>query len=328
MSVPEPSSPRWLRRVGRLGLTVAFAALVAVAGWVVWARLADPLGSLPVDPTAAVVVEAERRIEPASAISEPREVRRLVLRSTVLGDIRVALSLPTPLPDRAMPVLVLLGGHRTGRDSVAYVPRPGHNVLVGYDYPFDRHLKLRWSLLPELPRLRRRLLDVPGQVAALIAWLRTQAWADRDRISLLGFSLGALYLPAVHRVAGRQGLLLGPAVIAYGGADLPTLVRNRLAHEPAWRGILAAGLVGLMLRPLEPAQHLPHLDGEFLLLGSADADKFIPPESAALLQRLTPEPKTVVRLEGGHIGGRRTALTHAIVAAARAWLAARRAIDP
>jgi hypothetical protein len=328
MTSPEPKRRRATRRAGGLGLGVGLAILAAAAVWIGWIGLADPLGALPSDPAELVVVDADERIETATADGEPREVRRLLLRSALLGEVGVAVSLPTPMPDAPMPVLVLLGGHRTGRDSIAYVPRPGRNVLVGYDYPIDRHLKLRWSLLPELPRLRRRLLSVPGQVAGLIAWLGNQDWADRERISLLGFSLGALYLPAVHRVAGRQGLALGPAIIAYGGADLPALVRNRLAHEPVWRRGVAAWLVGLLLRPLEPAEHLPHLDGEFLLLGSADADRFIPPHSAALLQRLTPAPKTVITLEGGHIGGRRTALTESIVAAARAWLAARGAINP
>jgi len=71
---------------------------------------------------------------------------------------------------------------------------------------------------------------------------------------------------------------------------------------------------------------LPHLDGEFLLLSSADADKFIPPSSSALLRELLPEPKTVMSLKGGHIGGRNSDLARRMVDTARTWLVARKKV--
>ena len=63
------------------------------------------------------------------------------------------------------------------------------------------------------------------------------------------------------------------------------------------------------------------------LVSGAD-DSLIPEASARLMEELTPEPKTVIRLEGGHIRGGRTELARTIVAISRGWLLERGAINP
>ncbi len=84
------------------------------------------------------------------------------------------------------------------------------------------------------------------------------------------------YLPAVHRLARDHDLPLGPAIMAYGGAD----------------------------------------------------DSLNPEASARLMQEFTPQPKTVIRLEGGHIRGGKTELAKTIVAISQGWLLERGAINP
>jgi dipeptidyl aminopeptidase/acylaminoacyl peptidase len=43
-------------------------------------------------------------------------------------------------------------------------------------------------------------LAITAQVNSALSWLIAQPWADRQRISLLGFSLGALAAPAIEDV--------------------------------------------------------------------------------------------------------------------------------
>jgi pimeloyl-ACP methyl ester carboxylesterase len=89
----------------------------------------------------------------------------------------------------------------------------------------------------------------------------------------------------------------------------------------------AAGLGSLGLRALEPAFHLPHLAGEFLLINGRD-DPRIPASSAAGLHRLTPQPKEVRFLSAGHFDAGDQALLDEILALCRAWLARRGGLDP
>lgn len=311
----------------RVWFGVILALFALPAAGIGWLYMQDPLDALPWTREPLQVVHKAAEVTTPAADGELREIRQLTMRGDGLGEINISISLPAAATDEKLPVLIILGGLRTGRNSIAYVPKPGRNVLVGFDYPIQKRIKLRLSLLPSLPTLRRQLLRVPGQVAALTEWLGAQAWVDAQRISLLGFSLGALYLPAVHRATARQGIKPGPTIIAYGGADLGVLVHNRMNSKPAWMRLLATGIVDSLLRPLEPAAHLPHLRGEFLLLGSSDADKFIPASSSALLHELTPEPKTIIALEGGHVGGRQAELTRLILEATGDWLEARGAVN-
>jgi fermentation-respiration switch protein FrsA (DUF1100 family) len=77
---------------------------------------------------------------------------------------------------------------------------------------------------------------------------------------------------------------------------------------------------------LSPHAISPHLQGEFLLIHATN-DPFISPASATLMDRLTPEPKTVVTLPGGHVLPGDPAGIDAMSITARQWLAAIRAVN-
>ncbi len=316
---------KFLKRCA-LTLLGAFVALVCVSGgWLAWQLMRDPLAAFPREPAGLRII-SEERFAPADS-SDVRQYRKLVFASTEGERVRITVNLPAHGPARPLPVLILLGGLRTGQNNVKYVPQPGDNVIIGYEYPIEKKIRLGPAIVWKAAALRRAMLQVPGQVTAIIRWTRSQPWADPERISVLGFSLGALYLPAVHRLARDRDLPLGPAIMAYGGADIAALLSHRLNEGPQWSRDLIAALAAVLLRPVEPALHLPWLRGEFLLISGAD-DSLIPEASARLMQELTPEPKTVIRLEGGHIDGGKSELARTIVAISRGWLVERGAINP
>jgi predicted esterase len=74
------------------------------------------------------------------------------------------------------------------------------------------------------PNLYHRVMTIPGQVASALRWLIEQSWADAERHSLLGFSQGALAVPAVQDLAAPDGIRIGWIIIAYGGAPLGALL--------------------------------------------------------------------------------------------------------
>lgn len=260
--------------------------------------------------------------------TDGRQWRRVRLQVDGHASVELQVSLPDPLPDESLPVVFVLGGLNTGAHSVRHLPEAGSNVLVGYDWPIPRRVPCGITALWMLPAVWHRILFVPGEVYLTLGWIAAQPWADRERISLVGLSLGALAAPGVQRVAAAEGVEITWTVLGYGGAPLGVL----LAHHPRvlsdWlRPLLRAG-ADLLVRPLEPSQHLPFLKGIFLVLGGTD-DAFIPEQAARRFAALTPEPKAVYWIEGTHIGvgGDQDALLAEVIGKILQWLREQEAVE-
>ena len=82
-----------------------------------------------------------------------------------------------------------------------------------------------------------------------------------------------------------------------------------------------------MLKPLEPATHLSEISGPFLLINGR-GDERLPAASVNLLHKLTPEPKTVINVDGPHIDGNRPEIIENTVRLARVWLVSKGALNP
>jgi pimeloyl-ACP methyl ester carboxylesterase len=308
------------RAVSLLLVAVLLGALAAAA----WLRWRDPLAALPTDPAADLVL-VEERLERW----EGRLLRHLTFRGDALGTIRIAVSLPDPPPAARLPVMIVVAGLATGADNVRVLAEAGPNAVIGFDWPIPRRIPRGGELARRLPELYDAVLSAPGQVDAIVAWATRQPWAEPERISLLGFSLGALVGPAAQRLVEERGGTIGWTVLAYGGAPIGALIEEEPRLRPAWLRPVFGSALNLVLRPVEPSIHLPNLSGPFLLLGGRD-DRLIPREAAERMRALTPPPSTVVLIEGGHIGigERYQDLLDRVVAITRDWLVEQGAIEP
>ncbi len=258
-----------------------------------------------------------------------RLIQQYTIEDSALGRIGLVVSLPDPLPDRPLPILVVLGGLGTGLKNIRYVPPAGDNVVVGYDWPIPRKLPRGIDLFWQAPGLYDRVFRVPGQIATVVEWVAGQPWAERERISLLGFSLGAVAVPAAQRLLELRGLRVGWTVLAYGGANVANFLEHHPKIRPDWARPVIGWLAERLFRPLDPAEHLPHLSGRFLVIGGTD-DGLIPKHSAQLMQDLVPEPKTVLLLNGQHmgVGKAQTALLSQILQVTEDWLVDQGAVNP
>ena len=315
----------------RRGAVIAVSVLLTltvVAAVVAWLRLQDPLAALPRDAPGAVRLIEERR-----ELWEGRMLLHVVLRGAAVGDVRLVVSLPDPIPPEPLPLIVVLGGLDGGTRSIRRISEvigdPGPNAFLAYDWPLPPEEPSLLEIALHLLQLRRNVLSVPGQVDALLAWATRQPWADPDRVSLLGFSLGAFVAPAAQRVSQARGSAVQWTIIAYGGAPIGAVIAAHPAVKPAWIGGLLGAGADLLLRPVEPGEHLPHLRGRFLVL-RAGRDRLIAPAAADRLSELTPEPRTVVVIEGDHMGlgpGKKK-LLEKVVTISRAWMIEQGAIRP
>ena len=295
--------------LGFFGLLLAGAVTLAF-----WAGGRDPLASLP--PPEHGLTAART----ALAAPNHRQVFQITLHGNTLGDISFTLSLPDPLPPEKLPVVMVLGGLVTGQDSIRHIKDAGDNALVGYDWP--KPLRRRGPVLMlKGPAIYHSVMTVPGQAASALHWLMEQPWADGQRLSLLGFSLGALAVPALQDLAAQDGTPIGWTIIAYGGAPLGAVLAANPHLKPRWLRRALAPLLDLALHPLEPTLHLPRLSGKFLVLEGRD-DRLVPAAARNRLRAAVPEPKTVISFEGTHmgVGPDKMALLQKIVAASKTWL--------
>ncbi|MDP9128501.1 MAG: hypothetical protein M3N08_09620, partial [Pseudomonadota bacterium] len=119
-------------------------------------------------------------------------IEHITLFGDELGSIGIAISIPDPVPRQRLPVIMILGGLDTAEHTLANVPNPGNNIIVSYDWPMPLHPPSGLGFLWALPSLYKKIMLAPAQIAAALDWVAAQPWADESRMSILGFSLGAL----------------------------------------------------------------------------------------------------------------------------------------
>lgn len=305
-----------------LGGALLVAAVVALwlAIWSPDAQIRDPL---------PLYRQASATITPDA--TGKRDIQDIRLVDPDNRPVTFSVSLPkghfADDTSEKFPSLVVISGFRSAHQNLERIPEPGPNAIISYDYPYDSQEWKEASFVGRALIARRIAYRLPNDVAGLMAWVRRQPWADANRISLAGVSLGAVALPVIRRRASATGQTGGPSVIAYGGVDLQALAAANLKISPGWLREIAAWFVWLMLKPLEPESHLQEISGPFLII-NGKADERLPTESVARLQALAPEPKTILNVDGAHIDGKRPEIIENTVRLARIWLVSQGALNP
>jgi dienelactone hydrolase len=327
--LPPPNTAESMRIFRVLAIAVLGLSALLVLGYSVWSaqeRARDPLAAIH-RPAGEVRTLLDSTYAGLTAGGEPRVFRDLVLETAGAGTVRVTTSRPALDPGTPLPLVFVLAGLRTGRESLAYLDQHGPNLLVGYEYPYDQRTFKEGRRVAQVPAVRQAVLDVPAQVTLVADLLRGEGSVDPGRTALLGFSLGALFVPAVQRVAAEEGRPFHAVILAYGGADISSLLHANLRVRPRAlrRGLIATGAT--LVHPMEAAHHLPRVPGQFLLIRGED-DHQIPIAAAERMAELTPYPKEVVVLAAGHMGPRDLELTARVVTISQDWLVRTGVIEP
>lgn len=234
-------------------------------------------------------------------------------RLHIQGNLRVPSSDGGPYP-----VLLILGGLRTGRETLAYLGPSEGVILAAIDYPYEgpRHRLSKWEIVPNLPAMRRALLDTPPAAMLVVDYLLRRPDVDPERIVLVGGSLGALFAPAV-----ALDERISAVALVLGGADLQGLARANL-KAPAHLRPLALWLVSVLAGPVEPARHVGRIAPRPLLMINATEDAAIPTRKARLLHEAAGEPKSVRWISAGHVNVRDLEFGRLVVRELVDWLVA------
>ncbi|MEX0961833.1 MAG: hypothetical protein WDZ28_03135 [Simkaniaceae bacterium] len=239
----------------------------------------------------------------------------LVLDSKA-GSIRITLS--RPKKGKVSSCLFVVAGLETGRKSLQLIPDHGDNLLISFEYPaVIKNIKKK-SVLFYLPSIREACLRVPSQINGVLRYIQEKGYCDSTPPSMIAVSFGCAFLPAALHLGQTQDLEYGPTVFGYGGAGIKC-VFQAITPGPNWFKKMV-GLSGAkFFHPLEPELHLPYIHGKFLVVNGTE-DRLIPNKCALNLQRLVPEPKSIINLKTEHLQPDNTELMIHIINISRSWL--------
>ena len=172
-----------------------------------------------------------------------------VLADTLLlssGGLRIRLRtlLPPEVANGRIPVVLLIGGHRTGRYAVDLVDDPRGIAYVAIDYPYEGEHSLSGALqiLGAVPDIQEAFLDTPPALMLAMDWLSGQPWFDANRAEIAGVSLGVPFAA----VAGGLDTRFSRVWLIHGAVENHEWVmhasrdriRNRVLRSLAVRGTL------------------------------------------------------------------------------------------
>jgi dienelactone hydrolase len=227
-------------------------------------------------------------------------------------DVRVIRDAAAGAP---LPVLVVLGGHRTGSAAVELFGDVGDRAVVAIDYPYEGPQRIRGvgETLRAIPRIRQAFLDTPPAVSLVVDWLEEQPWVDTSRIVMVGASLG---VPFAAAAAARDDRLSG-LLLVHGAADNRLWLQENLSRrvdlhflQPA----LATLLHWIVYGPVfETEEHVAAVSPRPVLIVGAREDERTPAGQTEVLYEAAREPKMLRWTEGRHLGPERNDIIEALL---------------
>lgn len=220
-------------------------------------------------------------------------------RAVSTSGLAVSLAVLRPAPTHPRPLLVLLGGERTGRRAVDLLDRTGGAVVVALDWPLAGARPRGLGLVPAVPRLQDALRDVAPAVSLAVDALVREDYVDPERVELVGVSLGAIFgaMPGALDPRFRRVWLL------HGAGDPTTLLEASLGDVP-WRPLrrLAARAIAALADAgdLAPERWVGRIAPQKLVLVNAESDERLPARCIEALHAAAPEAERVW-VEGAHV---------------------------
>jgi len=281
-------------------LFVVSPLVVAVMLALAWLRLdsARPLESYFSERKGRIVaVDGDEPVDSAGQLT------RLINATSDTG-LSVLFRVIRPAePDDKLPVLIVLGGHRTGSDAVELFGEVGSRAVVALDYPYTGPQKLRGfrQVLATLPLARQAFRDTPPAVALVLDWIEEQAWADPEKLVIIGASLG---VPFAALVAARDPRI-DAAILVHGAADNEAWLEAQVARRNDIRFLhrpLAILIHWLAYGPtFDTAANVARISPRPVIVIGARNDERTPAGQTEALFSAAGEPRVIRWTEGRHV---------------------------
>jgi hypothetical protein len=285
---------RWLLLVG------AGCAVVVPLGCVAW---------LSRDPLPGILARRDS-IRSASVEEMSRDsghVNERVVLSGVNG-LNVRMILRRPAGDTSgdaivrRPIFVILGGYRTGDMAATLIPDTHGSIIVALAYPYEGDLRVKGlNVLPQVPNVRRAILDTPPAVMLALDYLLRRPDVDPTAVEMVGASFGSAFGCVVGALDNRITRVWS----VYGAArpydQIELNLRKSIPLGPARHVVAFAANLFAAGRHLDPERWAPRISPRQFIMINARADERMPTDAVHALFSAASEPKELIWLDGPHL---------------------------
>lgn len=254
----------------------------------------------------------ERRSSLLSAVESPLEradgydVQTVKLRAASGLVVDLAIKRPAGDDSRRRPLVLILGGHRTGRDAVHLIGETRGAVVAALSYPYrgDHRPKGLRAVLRQVPLVRAGIHDTPPAIMVALDYLLARPDVDPARVEGVGVSLGAPFICIAGALDERLTRVW--AVHGSGGiyAPLELNMRRKVAPRPVSIGLAALGNIIIGGPQLAPERWVGRIAPRPFVMINAEEDDRIPRPSVEQLYASAGAPKEMVWMPGGHVRSR------------------------
>ena len=226
------------------------------------------------------------------------------IRLTATSGLAVDLTVRRAGDDsaRRRPLVVILGGHHTGREAVRLLGDTRGTVVAALSYPFTGDPRPdAVTFLREIPKIRAAFLDTPPAIMLALDYLVRRADVDPTRVEAVGVSLGAPFVCIAGALDARFTRVW--AIHGSGGSYAPLEMNMRRTIRFAPLRVVAAAIANVILDGphLAPERWVPLIAPRPFMMVSAEGDERLPRTAVDALFRAAREPKEAIWMPGAHI---------------------------
>lgn len=288
-------------------LVILLVVLLAVPGaGLVALRLDDPTPSF-----AARRGQVAEVVRDAPTDSAGHRLEAVTVRSS--SGMAVSMLVKRPVDERPAPLVLILGGHATGRDAARLIPDTRGRVIVALSYPYaGPHRMKGLEVLAWAPDIRQALHDTPPAIQLALDWLLQQPWVNVDEVHGVGASLGTPFMTVAAALDPRITHVWS---VHGAGRSRDLLAHNAKASMPALFAPLAGSLADVIVGGpyLTPEKWVARIAPRPFTMINAEADEKLPRPAVEALYAAAGEPRTLLWLPGQHVQPNRPEIVRALV---------------
>ena len=231
---------------------------------------------------------------------ELRDVR-LHAKSGIEVELTVKRRLADTASNARRPIALVLGGHRTARSAVNFIPDAGEMIVAALSYPYAGEPRPdALEFVRDIPNIRQAFLDTPPAIMLAFDYLLARPDVDPSWVELVGVSLGGPFVTIAAALDER----ISRVWVVHGSAGSYGPLEVSMRREIPVPGLrhAAAALSALIINPSMAPEKWAHrvAPRPFMMVNARD-DERMPRELVERLFEGAKEPKSIVWLPGGHV---------------------------
>ena len=239
--------------------------------------------------------------------------RKITLHSSSNLQVKITTRHPAELDVQAYPLVVILGGRRTGRDALYQVSQPQPAIFAAISYPHIDDWVQQGIKRFDVRQYQQTARDTVPAVLLALDYLLAQEAIDKQQVELVGVSLGAFFVgipAALDQRVTRTWLV-------HGAGEPEKVIEQKLQGEidsVVLRKLAARASARLLaVESMRPENWLWRISPRKLVFINAKDDESMPLASVKALHRSASQPYEVIWTEGEHITTRRTEVVRGLV---------------